>query len=379
MEPSEGLAVQGDAMLRAWEVNKTNDENIAAARADSIAQKTLKDLKGQLETSSKALKKSKLLIMTLRTEKTKLKDQVVELTGANSSLEAALESTKSDALAISSSLSQVQGVVNRSRNDKDVVTIQYKETKKKLEEARELLVREKDSNAIMRHDMRELKGKLEDIEEVARAGEHKFDTLAERTAPNQNLVQELSTKNREISGSMAAIESELRTVRNESAALRQELLVKSETAAVLSAQLEAIQKKGTVVSHNDMKRYKLLETKLAKVMSRYEDLEKSLDAHNELLASEGRKSNKLRSDMAAMSAKEGEYKTTIGRMEIEIEAQKKHKQELIAKNALGKSKFRTRRVAGASTTKSMLDQTNEMLETLQSQQHDKAVKETLGR
>ena len=306
------LRLDGSA-LKAWEGSNENDENIQNARAESIAQKTLAEMKAQVETGSKALKKSKLLITTLRAEKTKLKAEVIEVRSANSSLVASLESTKSDALAISNSLSQVQGVVNKSRNDKDIATIQYKDTKRKLEETREQLVREKDSNAIMRHDMRELKGKLEEVEERARASEHAMEALTEKTAPDTKLAQELSVKNREISGSMAAIESELRTVRNESAALRQELLVKTETAAVLSAQLEAIQKKGTVVSHNDMERYRLLETQLAKVTSRYEDLEKSLDAHNELLASEGRKANKLRTDMAALVAKEDNYKGTIGR------------------------------------------------------------------
>jgi chromosome segregation ATPase len=306
------LRLDGEA-LKAWEGSNVNDENIQNARAESIAQKTLAEVKAQLETSSKALKKSKLLITTLRAEKTKLKAEVVEVRSANSSLVASLESTKSDALAISNSLSQVQGVVNKSRNDKDIATIQYKDSKRKLEETRELLVREKDSNAIMRHDMRELKAKLEEVEERARSGEHALEALTEKTAPAARLAQDLSVKNREISGSMAAIESELRTVRNESAGLRQELLVKTETAAVLSAQLSAIQKKGTVVSHNDMERYRLLETQLAKVTSRYEDLERSLDAHNELLASEGRKANKLRTDMAALVTKEDDYKSVISR------------------------------------------------------------------
>ena len=82
--------------------------------------------------------------------------------------------------------------------------------------------------------------------------------------------------------------------------MRQELLVKGETAAVLGAQLEAIQKKGTVVSRNDMQRYTMLETELAKVKERYADLERSLDAHNELLAEEGKQKNKLKQEVAKL-------------------------------------------------------------------------------
>ena len=117
------LRLDGSA-LKAWEGSNENDENIQNARAESIAQKTLAEMKAQVETGSKALKKSKLLITTLRAEKTKLKAEVIEVRSANSSLVASLESTKSDALAISNSLSQVQGVVNKSRNDKDIATIQ---------------------------------------------------------------------------------------------------------------------------------------------------------------------------------------------------------------------------------------------------------------
>ena len=260
------------------------------------------------------------------------------------------------------------------------MTIQWKDAKKKLEEAKEQIVREKDNNAVMRHDMREIKAKLEDVTEAKLAAEHQLNAVIEKTAPHSNMVDELSTEKRELSGNIAALESELRTCRNESSELRQELLVKSETTAVLSAQLDAIQKKGTVVSHQDMDRYRLLEGNLARMSSRYEDLEKSLDAHNELLAEEGKKNSRLRADMAALATKDGEYRKTIDRLQLEVDAEKKMRQELLAKSALGRGGAKRHRKAPKRDGEmSYAETTNEMLKALQSQQHDRAVKETLGR
>ena len=203
--------------------------------------------------------------------------------------------------------------------------------------------------------------------------EHELSALREKTEPHTRMVNELTIQKREISGQMAALESELRTCKNETAELRQEMLVKAETAAVLSAQIEAIQKKGTVVSHSDMERYRLLENDLAKISSRYSDLEKSLDAHNELLAEEGKKSVNMRDEMARLVTKEVDYKSTIERLEAELRESNKARQDLIAEAAFNRSKPKTRRL------RTLQRPTRDLADTILTAQNDKTIKKTLGR
>ena len=151
------------------------------------------------------------------------------------------------------------------------------------------------------------------------------------------------------------------------------MLVKTETSAVLSAQIEAIQKKGTVVSHQDMERYRLLENDLAKISSRYSDLEKSLDAHNELLAEEGRKTVRMRDETARLVAREMDYKATIERLEVELRESNKARQELIAEAAFNRSKLKSRR------PRTLQRPTQDLADTILTAQNDKTIKKTLGR
>ena len=115
---AQELSIDGTSFVKPWDFENVNDENNPNDRAQSIAQKTLADLKKQLDESSAALKKSKNIINVLRKDKKSLKNQVGELTASHSQLEAKLEATKADAMAISNSLNQVQVVVNKSKNDK---------------------------------------------------------------------------------------------------------------------------------------------------------------------------------------------------------------------------------------------------------------------
>ena len=96
--PSPKLQLDGKA-LAAWETT-SNDENQPSANV--VAQKTLLDLKKQLSASATALKRSKTMINVLRGEKKALREQNEEFIGKNTQLLASLESTKSDAMAISS-------------------------------------------------------------------------------------------------------------------------------------------------------------------------------------------------------------------------------------------------------------------------------------
>lgn len=115
-----------------------------------------------------------------------------------------------------------------------------------------MLVRTKDDNAALRFDMREMTKERDSLLESKTVILTQLENLRDSTQPNVDLVSDLSLRKREMSGQMAALESELRTSRNEAAEMRQEMLVKTETASVLSAQIMAIQKKGTVVSYGDM-------------------------------------------------------------------------------------------------------------------------------
>lgn len=116
----------------------------------------------------------------------------------------------------------------------------------------QMLVRTKDDNAALRFDMREMTKERDSLLESKTVILTQLENLRDSTQPNVDLVSDLSLRKREMSGQMAALESELRTSRNEAAEMRQEMLVKTETASVLSAQIMAIQKKGTVVSYGDM-------------------------------------------------------------------------------------------------------------------------------
>ncbi|GMH65119.1 hypothetical protein TL16_g04120 [Triparma laevis f. inornata] len=249
--PTPSFSVDGTA-LNAWETHDpSNSENVNAG-AKAVAERTLMDLQKQLASSALALKQAKNMIGSLRSDKKTLKEKNLKLTGQNHQVLASLESTKQDALAISSSLNDIQTQSNRVKNDKDVINIQLKDARKRFEESKEMLVRTKDDNAALRFDMREMTKERDSLLESKTAILTQLENLRDSTQPNVDLVSDLSLRKREMSGQMAALESELRTSRNEAAEMRQEMLVKTETASVLSAQIMAIQKKGTVVSYGDM-------------------------------------------------------------------------------------------------------------------------------
>ncbi|GMH61796.1 hypothetical protein TrST_g1044 [Triparma strigata] len=372
-EPTPSFSVEG-AALNAWETSDAGNEENVNAGAKAVAERTLLDLKKQLASSATALKQAKKMISSLRSEKKALKEKNDKLTGQNTQVLASLESTKQDALAISSSLNDIQTQSNKTKNDKDVMNIQLKDARKRLDESKEMLVRTKDDNAALRFDMREMKKERDELLEAKKVMLTQLEQLRETTQPNAEMVKELSMKKREMSGQMAALESELRTSRNEAAELRQEMLVKTETASVLSAQITAIQKKGTVVSHSDMQRYQMLETDLAKVSSRYSDLERSLDAHNEMLREESGKVEKMREDNEALRREREGLKRTVEGLEGEVKEHKRRNRDIEEELRLLTGR-KTKRIRGPPFSKN----TEELADDILKVQNDKTIKSTLGR
>lgn len=137
--PTPSFSVDGTA-LNAWETHDpSNSENVNAG-AKAVAERTLMDLQKQLASSALALKRAKNMIGSLRSDKKTLKEKNLKLTGQNHQVLASLESTKQDALAISSSLNDIQTQSNRVKNDKDVINIQLKDARKRFEESKEVRI-----------------------------------------------------------------------------------------------------------------------------------------------------------------------------------------------------------------------------------------------
>ena len=102
-----------------------------------------------------------------------------------------------------------------------------KEAEIKLERSQELLVREKDLNAIMRHEKREIDEELDKVTIERDDIKLKYKELANQNKPKESALKELDHSNKILAGSMAAVESELKKERNHLKVMRQELLIKS--------------------------------------------------------------------------------------------------------------------------------------------------------
>ena len=317
------------------------------------------DLKNQLCTSTNTLKKSKSLISVLRSEKKDLKNQVLKLSSTASSLSLQLASNKNDSIKIANHLNHTTSNLNQLHNDKDRLIIDLKEVTNKLTKVTRNLAHEVENSSRHQSSLSKLQAEFDELKVENDSNLALLQVANSKSVPAQEEAQSMMVANRELSGNIAAVESELRVLKNDISSLRQELIVKNETNAVLSAQLEAIQNKGTVVSHKDMDRYRLLEGDLLKVQMRYSDLERSLDAHNEMLAEEGRQKNEIRNELSLCLQQKDANLKQIEALDVEVAAHKKWKQGEIAKSTLNpmssnKTNANTKKIIAMNISQNMM-------------------------